>query len=236
MVTVVSIHFWRDSEPLNLQRSTEGVVALVGSDSGGNSWKWSNDVKCSVLYLFFLAHSPWILTHGGSELDLGPLAADRHWQSKSRNWWDPGIASMPRSISATAIRTSFCEGDLGSRSPSLTLCDALVPSKSLNSRLQATTEFCPYGLMDLSPTSYTYNVGCLIITPYFFFKGGGQHSNRKFLEPYGWDHDMYLIDSPWFCWVFDGFWRDLVGFLILYHALWTRSEHEFFGNTKSKLG
>ena len=36
---------------------------------------------------------------------------------------------------------------------------------------------------------------------------------------------------------------DLVGLLIdresvwiLCHALWTRSEHEFFGNTKSKLG
>ena len=29
-----------------------------------------------------------------------------------------------------------------------------------------------------------------------FFLGGGQHSNSKFLEPYGWDHDMYLIDSP----------------------------------------
>ena len=71
-------------------------------------------------------------------------------------------------------------------------------------------------------------------TPLFFL-GGGQHSNSKFLEPYGWAHDMYLIDSPWFCWVFDGFWMDLVGFLIdresvwiLYHALWTRSEHEFF--------
>ena len=25
---------------------------------------------------------------------------------------------------------------------------------------------------------------------------------------------MYLIDSPWFCWVSDGFWMDLVGFLI----------------------
>ena len=24
---------------------------------------------------------------------------------------------------------------------------------------------------------------------------------------------MYLIDSPWFCWVFDRFWMDLVGFL-----------------------
>ena len=129
------------------------------------------------------------------------------------------------------------------------------------------------------------NVGCLIIIfpkflkSFLFFLGGGRHSNSKFLEPYGWDHDMYLIDSPWFCWVFDGFWMDLVGFLIdrvwilhglgldsdrtahvrpvrtkvwvlwfgflklflesvwiLYHALWTRSEHEFFGNTKFKLG
>ena len=25
---------------------------------------------------------------------------------------------------------------------------------------------------------------------------------------------MYLIDSPWFCWVSDRFWMDLVGFLI----------------------
>ena len=41
------------------------------------------------------------------------------------------------------------------------------------------------------------NAGCLIINPPppIFF-GGGQHSNSKFLEPYGWDHDMYLIDSP----------------------------------------
>ena len=60
------------------------------------------------------------------------------------------------------------------------------------------------------------NVGRLIIKlsppkflKIFLFFRGGQHSNSKFLEPYGWDHDMYLIDSPWFCWVFDGFWMDL---------------------------
>ena len=27
----------------------------------------------------------------------------------------------------------------------------------------------------------------------------------NFWNPFGWDHDMYLIDSPWFCWVSDGF-------------------------------
>ena len=62
------------------------------------------------------------------------------------------------------------------------------------------------------------NVGCLIITPpiFLFFFKGGQHSNSKFLEP----NSKLFLESVW----------------ILYHALWTRSEHEFFGNTKSKLG
>ena len=59
------------------------------------------------------------------------------------------------------------------------------------------------------------NVGCLIITPLFFFRVG-QHSNSKFLEP----NSKLFLESVW----------------IRYHALWTRSEHEFFGNTKSKLG
>ena len=45
---------------------------------------------------------------------------------------------------------------------------------------------------------------------------GGQHSNSKFLEP----NSKLFLESVW----------------ILYHALWTRSEHEFFGNTKIKLG
>ena len=84
---------------------------------------------------------------------------------------------------------------------------------------------------------------------------------QKMLQHYG----MFVLPSmksPWFCWVSDGFWMDLVGFLIdrvwILHGLgwlglvsvrfcmgfaflkvflesvWTRSEHEFFGNTKSK--
>ena len=44
----------------------------------------------------------------------------------------------------------------------------------------------------------------------YFFLGGGQPSYNIFLGIYSWDHDMYLIDSPWFCWVSDRFWMDLV--------------------------
>ena len=76
-----------------------------------------------------------------------------------------------------------------------------------------------YQIITGETTGYFYgiirNVGCLIIPPYFL-GGGGQHSNSKFLEP----NSKLFLEFAW----------------ILYHALWTRSEHEFFGNTKSKLG
>ena len=35
----------------------------------------------------------------------------------------------------------------------------------------------------------------------FFFKGGVNLPIIIILGIYSWDHDMYLIDSPWFCWV-----------------------------------
>jgi len=44
------------------------------------------------------------------------------------------------------------------------------------------------------------------------------------------------MDSEWI-WLGFGFLKlFLESVWILDHALWTRSEHEFFGNTKSKLG
>ena len=126
--------------------------------------------------------------------------------------WKPPVAPLDSRIHCTS--RTILKRRVFSTAVSLPVncCQAILEATGSNLRHHSSCEV----RKRLTMCIYIYNnVGCLIvITPlliflfFIFYLGGGQPSYNNFWESIAGImicDDMYLIDSPWFCWVSDRF-------------------------------